>query len=211
MKSPSKSQSSTMSFLPCHFLLLLLLLCFLAEAKHQLPLSAQTDARTRSVQSSGTLTTVDGHRCTWQTSGEDTVSLMVNCSTETQGHLQRYWCRYTGKPDLCWAYGRKSSQYWKQQVGKLKKRQNACEGEKVLKARRCEEAPAEAHLTLMQRSGHQDRKGGKRRAESAGNSANRKEEGFGEDGMGNDMEPVQRYCGEGWRSVCAFFITFFQD
>lgn len=46
--------------------------------------------RNRSVLSSGELTTKDGHSCTWQTSGEGLVSLLVNCSTEAKGDLERW-------------------------------------------------------------------------------------------------------------------------
>ncbi|XP_028279467.1 fibroblast growth factor-binding protein 2 [Parambassis ranga] len=235
-----------MSVLPCSFLFLLLVcLSVLSEGKRQPgqekpekprqpPPSPQPAKRprNRSVPGSGELTTKEGHRCTWQTSGESLVNLVVNCSIEAQGDLQRYWCRYAGKPDLCQAYGVKSSQYWKQLVGKLKKRQNACEGEKVLKAKTCKKAPAEAHMKLAQRSGEEEKKGGKKKvAVEAGKSSDggkaekkkKKEEdeeeekkkrlertGFEEDGVVNDMEPVQSYCSEGWHSVCSFFVSFFE-
>uniref|UniRef100_G3PAM0 Fibroblast growth factor binding protein 3 n=1 Tax=Gasterosteus aculeatus TaxID=69293 RepID=G3PAM0_GASAC len=212
-----------MSVLPCS-LLLLLLLCLpaIAEAKRQ-PGEGKPDkprqpppspqpakrARNRSVPGSGELTTKEGHSCTWQTSGEGLVRLLVNCSAETLGVQQRYWCRYAGKPDLCQAYGVKSSQYWKQLVGKLKKRQNACEGEKVLKAKTCKKAPAEAHMKLAQRSGDEERKGGKKRAPPAGKASDGGM-GFDEEGVVNDMAPVQTYCNGGWHSVCSFFVKFFE-
>lgn len=127
----------------------------------------------------------------------------------------------------------KSSQYWKQLVGKLKKRQNACEGEKVLKAKTCKKAPAEAHMKLAQRSGEEERKGGKEGGKkkgqltsksSEGGKAERKKKeeeeeekrkreerpGIEEEGVLNDMEPVQSYCSEGWHSVCSFFVKFFE-
>ncbi|XP_042358663.1 fibroblast growth factor-binding protein 2 [Plectropomus leopardus] len=237
-----------MSILPWSFLFLLLLcLPTLTEAKRQSgegkpdkprqpptspPLAKR--ARNRSVPGSGELTTKEGHRCIWQTSGEGMVSLIVNCSTETLGDQQRYWCRYAGKPDLCQAYGVKSSQYWKQLVGKLKKRQNACDGEKVLKAKTCKKAPAEAHMKLAQRSGEEERKGGKEGGKkrgpattksSDGGRAERKKKkeeeeeekkkreertGFEDEGVMNDMAPVQSYCSEGWHSVCSFFVKFFE-
>ncbi|KAL6102134.1 fgfbp3 [Pungitius sinensis] len=240
-----------MRVLPCSVLLLLLLLCLpaTAEAKRQ-PGEGKPDkprqpppspqppakrARNRSVPGSGELTTKEGHGCTWQTSGEGLVRLLVNCSADALGVQQRYWCRYAGKPDLCQAYGVKSSQYWKQLVGKLKKRQNACEGEKVLKAKTCKKAPAEAHMKLAQRSGDEERKGGKKRAPPAAKGSdagkaqrrkNREEEeegvekkkkeeeedwmGFDEEGVVNDMAPVQTYCNGGWHSVCSFFVKFFE-
>ncbi|KAK2824676.1 hypothetical protein Q5P01_021851 [Channa striata] len=242
-------RSSTMSVLPCSFLFLLVLLCLpvLPEAKRQSgqgkpdkprqPPPSPPPAkrpRNRSVPGSGELTTKEGHRCNWLTSGEGLVSLVVNCTMETLGEQQRYWCRYAGKPDLCQGYGLKSSQYWKQLVGKLKKRQNACEGEKVLKAKTCKKAPAEAHMKLAQRSGDEDRKGGKEggkkkvaaasKSSDGGKAERRKKKeeeeeekkkaeemaGFHEEGYVNDMEPVQSYCSEGWHAVCSFFVKFFE-
>ncbi|XP_026165587.1 fibroblast growth factor-binding protein 2 [Mastacembelus armatus] len=233
-----------MSILPCSFFFLLLIcLPILTEAKRQSgqgkpdkprqPPPSPPPAkrpRNRSVPGSGELTTKEGHHCTWQTSGEGLVSLLVNCSIETLGEQQRYWCRYAGKPDLCQGYGVKSSQYWKQLVGKLKKRQNACEGEKVMKAKTCKKAPAEAHMKLAQRSGEEERKGGKKKVSLAskssdGEKAERKKKKdeeeeeqkkreeimeFEEEGMVNDMEPVQSYCSEGWHAVCSFFVKFFE-
>lgn len=92
-----------MSVLPYSLIfLLLLLLCLpvLSEAKRQPgqgkpdkprqpPPSPQPAKRNRSVPGSGELTTKEGHRCTWQTSGEGLVSLLVNCSAETLGDQQR--------------------------------------------------------------------------------------------------------------------------
>lgn len=159
------------------------------------------------------------------------MSLTVNCTIETLGAQQRYWCRYAGKPDLCEAYGVKSSQYWKQLVGKLKKRQNACEGEKVLKAKTCKKAPAEAHMKLAQNSAEEERKASKKKGGKTSDSGKterkkKKEEGLEEgleevgspeertgpheEGVQNDMAPAQSYCGEGWHSVCSFFVRFFE-
>lgn len=88
-----------MSVLPCSFLFLLLLcLPVLTDGKRlkpdkprQPPPTTQPAkrSRNRSVPGSGELTTKEGHRCTWQTSGEVLVSLTVNCSTETLGGQQR--------------------------------------------------------------------------------------------------------------------------
>lgn len=139
---------------------------------------------------------------------------MSNCSnasikTNTNDWLLfRYWCRYAGKPDLCQVYGAKSSQYWKQLVGKLKKRQNACEGEKVLKAKTCKKATAEAHMKLAQHSGDEVTKGGKKKRPQKKKDEEERT-GF-EDGVMNDMAPVQSYCSEGWSSICSFFVTFFE-
>lgn len=92
-----------MSALPCCVLVLLLFVPILTEAKRQ-PGQEKPDKprqpppspqpakrpRNRSVPGSGELTTKEGHRCVWQTSGEGLVSLLVNCSIEAQGDLQRW-------------------------------------------------------------------------------------------------------------------------
>ncbi|KAJ8361501.1 hypothetical protein SKAU_G00180260, partial [Synaphobranchus kaupii] len=101
--------------------------------------------RNRAVPSSGELTSKESHRCTWETSGDGEVTLLVSC---THGELA-YRCRYAGRPELCPAYAARSSQYWKQVVGKLKKKKNACDGEKVLKTRVCKKAPVESHMRLV--------------------------------------------------------------
>ncbi|XP_053731963.1 fibroblast growth factor-binding protein 2 isoform X2 [Synchiropus splendidus] len=212
-----------MKVLPGSVLLLLLCLPVLLEAKRQgKPLQPPSSpppakrARGRSVPGSGELTTKEGHRCTWQTSGEGLVTLQVNCSTETPRDSRRYWCRYAGKPDLCQAYSLKSSQYWKQLVGKLKKKQNACDGEKILKAKTCKKAPAEAHMKLAQHSGEEEKKAGKRKGASrSGEEKRRKKDGQlerapeAEHGLMSDA-PAQSYCGQGWNSLCSFFAKIFE-
>ncbi|KAG7462454.1 hypothetical protein MATL_G00185030 [Megalops atlanticus] len=170
--------------------------------------------KSKPVPSSGELTSKDNHRCTWETSGEGEVTLLVTCSHGEES----YQCRYMGQPDLCPSYGAKSSQYWKQVVGKLKKKRNACEGEKVLKTRTCKKAPVEAHLRLEERATED---WGKERVEKkllADPEPSEKEkvslveerDGLGEVNDGSQaMEPVENYCADGWHSVCSFFVKFF--
>lgn len=106
-------------------------------------------------------------------------------------------------------------------MGKLKKRLNACDGEKVLKAKTCKKAPAEAHMKLAQRGGPELRRAGKDGAKRGGHVGRGSEAGRagpkeGErtgtaaDGVMNDMAPAQSYCSEGWTSVCSFFVKFFE-
>lgn len=95
-------------------------------------------------------------------------------------------------------------------MGKLKKRQNACEGEKVLKAKSCKKAPTEAHMKLAQHSGDEARKGGKKGGARTERRQKEEDEERREEGAVSDMEAVQSYCSEGWRSVCSFFIKFFE-
>lgn len=105
-------------------------------------------------------------------------------------------------------------------MGKLKKRLNACEGEKVLKARTCKKAPAEAHMKLAQQSGdkktEEEKKKKKKKEEAeesrhsrAGWTGPEKDAGDGTEMM-SDAAPVESYCSEGWSSVCSFFVRFFE-
>lgn len=130
-------------------------------------------------------------------------------------HPCRYWCRYAGRPQLCSSYSLQSSQYWKQLVGKLKKRLNACEGQKVLKARSCKKAPAEAHMKLAQHSGGRREEEKKNKEEEEPRRRFQAGwEGPGVDADGGtemkDAAPVETYCSEGWSSVCSFFVRFFE-
>ncbi|XP_062375694.1 fibroblast growth factor-binding protein 3 [Sardina pilchardus] len=144
-----------------HLTLVLLLLpvlllshATLAEAKKK----TQPPASRSAVPGSGELTTKAGHSCTWATSdaSDGAVALQVSCSVPGgEAPADTYQCRFTGKPELCPAYADKANQYWKQVVGKLKKRSDACEGEKVLKTRLCKKAPAASHVRLAERSGEE--------------------------------------------------------
>ncbi|XP_041722396.1 fibroblast growth factor-binding protein 2 [Coregonus clupeaformis] len=166
-----------------------------------------------SVPSSGGFSTKVGHNCTWDTSGEGVVNLLVSCSSGEQ----TYWCRYAGQPDLCQAYSDRKAQvrHWKQMVGKLKKRRNACDGEKVLKTRTCK-APMESHMKLKEKG----KGGGKKdpvplvpemveKEEKKEDRIPLLEERDGDREV-NDMEQVENYCAEGWHSVCSFFVRFFE-
>lgn len=90
-------------------------------------------------------------------------------------------------------------------------------------------------MKLAQRSGEEERKGGKEGGKRKGSPAGKSPDGgkaerrkkkeeeeeeekkkmeerteFDEEGLVNDMEPVQSYCSEGWHSVCSFFVKFFE-
>lgn len=106
-------------------------------------------------------------------------------------------------------------------MGKLKKRLNACEGQKVLKARTCKKAPAEAHMKLAQHSGGRKTEGEKKKKKKveeeeeesrhsrAGWAGPEEDAGDGTEMM-SDAAPVESYCSEGWSSVCSFFVRFFE-
>ncbi|XP_030643344.1 fibroblast growth factor-binding protein 1 [Chanos chanos] len=216
------------------FLFFILLSPQEAQAKKKSKQKGDDDSPAGTSLGSGELTTKEGHRCTWETlEGGANVILQVSCSTAGEGLGQTYECRFAGKPEQCSAYNSKSSQYWKQVVGKLKKRGNACEGERVLKTRLCKKAPAESHMKLTERTGEETTTGlsermkeEKKKKETAAPTMNDKEmeeakkegketapvpearDGEVNDGF-SDMEPAENYCGEGWHSICRFFVRFF--
>lgn len=215
------------------FSLLFLLLSFSeAKKKSKQPSDAVTGSESTAINpslGSGQLSTKDGHRCTWETLERGAnILLQVSCSDpEEEGLKPPYTCQFAGKPQECSVYSTQSSQYWKQVVSKLKKRKNACEGEKVLKTRLCKRAPSASHMKLTERSGEETtthisegtQEESKHKTEAPVRKEKEKEEdvkkeedeGFGEvlnDGI-SDMGPAVSYCGEGWHSVCSFFVKFF--
>ncbi|XP_038846768.1 fibroblast growth factor-binding protein 2-like [Salvelinus namaycush] len=209
-----------MRFLWPLFFLLCLRVLPSTEAKHQIsddktsqlppPLAGKMPKN--SVTSSGGFSTKVGHNCTWDTSGEGVVNLLVSCNSGEQ----TYWCRYTGQPDLCQAYSDRKAQvrHWKQLVGKLKKRSNACKGEKVLKTPTCK-APMNSHMKLKEKGNSGGEKDPLPLVPELVEKEEKKEdrtllEERNWDGEINDMEPVENYCAEGWHSVCSFFVRFFE-
>lgn len=184
---------------------------------------------------SGQLSTKDGHRCTWETLERGAnIVLQVSCSVAGEDGLKPpYTCQFAGKPQECSAYNDQSSQYWKQVVSKLKRRENACEGEKVLKTRLCKKASSASHMKLTERSGvettthmSEGTQDSKRKTDVPGRKEKdvqkekkeeekemKKDEDDGVEGIVNDefsdMEPAVGYCRESWHSLCRFFGKFF--
>ncbi|XP_051579520.1 fibroblast growth factor-binding protein 1-like [Myxocyprinus asiaticus] len=216
------------------FSLLSLLLSF-SEAKkkskqHSDAVTGSDSTPDKASLGSGQLSTKGGHRCTWETLERGAnILLQVSCSAPGEEGLKLpYTCQFAGKPQECTVYSTQSSQYWKQVVSKLKKRKNACEGEKVLKTRLCKKAPSASHMKLTERSGEETtthvsegmredikrktdapaRKGKEVEKEKEEEVKKEEDEGVLNDGF-SDMEPALSYCGEGWHSICSFFVKFF--
>ncbi|XP_067311678.1 fibroblast growth factor-binding protein 1 [Pseudorasbora parva] len=213
--------------------LLFLLLSFSeAKKKPKQPSDAVTESESTAINpllGSGQLSTKDGHRCTWETLERGAnVLLQVSCSAPAEEGLKPlYTCQFAGKPQECSVYSTQSSQYWKQVVSKLKKRKNACDGENVLKTRLCKKAPSASHMKLTERSGEETTTQGmqeesKRKTEAPVRKEKKvqkekqeevKKEEDEEFGVLNDevsdTQPAVSYCGEGWHSVCRFFVKFF--
>ncbi|XP_066537915.1 fibroblast growth factor-binding protein 1 isoform X2 [Hoplias malabaricus] len=214
--------------IPCFFFLFLFLcfLPFLEAAKKKTKAKGEDEGPTAPVGPSGELSTKEGHRCTWETQEgrNSNILLLVKCSVpgEMVGvSRDSYSCQFSGKPQECPAYGDKPAQYWKQVVGKLKKRTNACEGEKLLKTRQCKRAPSAAHMKLTEKKvdgqieGSKKRSGNKDGEKEKEKEKQMKEEGdelmqgdtigFGEVNDGTNSEASETFCREGWSTFCHFF------
>ncbi|MEE6485616.1 hypothetical protein FKM82_014348 [Ascaphus truei] len=87
---------------------------------------------------SGKFSTKHSHECTWKIIGDQTMNLSLSCNGQDNSSYQ---CTYEGEPQRCHLYSMKAKQYWKQILGKFKKKKNACE-DKTLKSRICKKAAA---------------------------------------------------------------------
>ncbi|GCB62761.1 fibroblast growth factor-binding protein 3-like [Scyliorhinus torazame] len=114
--------------------------------------------RGKSFPTKGALTTKESHACSWAvTGGQEEVTLRVNCSYQGGS----YWCSYTGRPQSCLTYSTNAGQYWKQVIGRVKRKKHACEGDKTLKTRICKRGAAESQLKLKDKSLEPSRRGHK--------------------------------------------------
>ncbi|XP_048843752.1 fibroblast growth factor-binding protein 2 [Brienomyrus brachyistius] len=175
--------------------------------------------KSKTVPTSGELVTKDMHTCTWEidSEGEDTLLILISCNHDGEA----YRCRYAGRPSLCREFGASPRRYWSQVVSRLRRKAHACRGEKVLRPRSCQTAPAESHMKLL--AGHRGqggagrtgREGGRQKRKSAKEQTGPPEEqrdAFGEADDSNTVsntETAENYCAEGWQTVCSFFVRFF--
>ncbi|XP_029465729.1 fibroblast growth factor-binding protein 3 [Rhinatrema bivittatum] len=135
--------------LPCVLPSIILVCCLstLQDAAGSKDKQAGRKGETAPFARSGQLSTKDKHSCAWQISGELLVSLAVSC---VQHDNSSYQCTYEGEPQRCPSYSAKAKQYWKQILGQVKKKANACET-KPLKSRVCKKlAAVESQLMLVQ-------------------------------------------------------------
>ncbi|XP_070608462.1 fibroblast growth factor-binding protein 3 [Erythrolamprus reginae] len=99
---------------------------------------------------SGEFSTHDEHMCSWQLiSGERDTELQITCRA-AEGEAQR--CVYQGRPEICAAYSTKGRQFWKQILGKLRRKRHPCQDTSPLKSRLCsgKKEMSEAQLRLVQ-------------------------------------------------------------
>ncbi|XP_027032490.2 fibroblast growth factor-binding protein 2 [Tachysurus fulvidraco] len=188
-----------MSHLIKSFFLILLLFCVFVSSSEAKRKTKQKSGEDKTL-SSGELSTKNGDRCTWQTrEGKNNMVLQVKCSTPSEEEGLKstdYECQFTGKPHECPAFGDKPAQYWKQVLGKLKKRQSACEG-KMLRATMCQKAPNSAHMKLVREKTSTSRKEGEKEEK-------KDEEMMGDEGKSDGVAETASYCAEGWDPLCHF-------
>ncbi|XP_074087983.1 fibroblast growth factor-binding protein 3 [Macrotis lagotis] len=144
---PPRQRSRAMRFPGPSFPLLLLGCCLLgastARKNRDSPRGAAESVSGAAGGSSGRFSSPEQHACSWQillpapgaAEGAGAGSeLAVSCQGPDGS---RYQCAYRGEPQRCAAYNARGPQYWKQVVGKLRKKRRPCHDPAPLKARLC--------------------------------------------------------------------------
>ncbi|XP_074730118.1 fibroblast growth factor-binding protein 3 [Strix uralensis] len=142
----------------------------------------------------GRFSTPERHRCSWELrSAAGASELRLSCRPPTGGGAARS-CAYRGEPRRCPAYGARSRQYWRQILGRLRRRRHPCASGGPLSARLCGpgRAPPEAQLRLL--PGPSPGPGPAPLAASAEPAG----------------EQAEAYCAERWHSLCSFFVGFWE-
>ncbi|XP_020658870.3 fibroblast growth factor-binding protein 3 [Pogona vitticeps] len=101
---------------------------------------------------SGQFSTRDKHLCTWQLiTKEAATEIELSCHLPEEDINQGQQCVYRGQPELCSAYSSKGRQFWKQILGKLRKKHHPCRDSSPLKSRLCsgKKGGSEAQLHLV--------------------------------------------------------------
>ncbi|XP_074011283.1 fibroblast growth factor-binding protein 3 [Numenius arquata] len=136
----------------------------------------------------GRFTAAGQHRCRWELRWAAGASeLRLSCRPAAGGGAARS-CAYRGEPRSCPAYGGRSRQFWKQILGRLRRRRpHPCAPGGPLSARLCgpDRAPPEAQLRLLP-------------APAPSPPAATAEPGAG------------TYCHRRWHSLCSFFLGFWE-
>ncbi|XP_066478758.1 fibroblast growth factor-binding protein 3 [Tiliqua scincoides] len=101
---------------------------------------------------SGQFYTREKHLCSWQLiSEEDATLLQLGCHQAGGDRHKEQQCIYRGQPELCAAYGSKGRQFWKQILGKLRRKRHPCQDRSPLQSRLCssKKGALEAQLHLV--------------------------------------------------------------
>ncbi|XP_074448060.1 fibroblast growth factor-binding protein 3 [Larus michahellis] len=136
----------------------------------------------------GRFSTPERHRCSWEVRWAAGASeLRVSCRPPAGGGAARS-CAYRGEPRRCPAYGGRSRQFWRQILGRLRRRRHPCARGGPLTARLCAagRAPPEAQLRLLPAPGP---------SPTAAPSA---------------RPSARPYCAQRWHSLCSFFVGFWE-
>ncbi|XP_030900483.2 fibroblast growth factor-binding protein 3 [Melopsittacus undulatus] len=147
----------------------------------------------KDVAQSGRFSTPEKHRCNWELlSAAGASELRLSCRP-ADGGAERS-CAYRGEPRRCPSYGAHSRQYWRQILGRLRRRRHPCARGSPLSARLCGpgRAPPEAQLRLMPGHGH-----GPATTPPAATAE-------------PSRDPAETYCAERWHSLCSFFVGFWE-
>ncbi|KAM9611699.1 fibroblast growth factor-binding protein 3 [Morphnus guianensis] len=138
----------------------------------------------------GRFSTPERHRCSWELrSAAGASELRLSCRPPAGGGAARS-CAYRGEPRRCPAYGGRSRQYWRQILGRLRRRRHPCAQGGPLSARLCGpgRAPPEAQLRLLPGPGP----------------------GAGPSPPAATEDLADTYCAERWHSLCSFFVGFWE-
>ncbi|XP_064924715.1 fibroblast growth factor-binding protein 3 [Columba livia] len=152
--------------------------------------AAATGREAKEAVQAGRFSTPEQHRCSWELRSEAGASeLRLSCRPPAGGGAARS-CAYRGEPRRCPAYDARSRQYWRQILGKLRRRRHPCAQGGPLSARLCGpgRAPPEAQLRLLPAPGPSPTAAA----------------------PGPTGDPAETYCAERWHSLCSFFVGFFE-
>nr|XP_056705516.1 fibroblast growth factor-binding protein 3 [Euleptes europaea] len=100
----------------------------------------------------GQFSTRDKHLCSWQLiTGEEVTEIHLSCHQLGEDSGPGQQCIYRGQPELCAAYSSKGRQFWKQILGKLRRKHHPCQDSSPLKSRLCssKKGASEAELHLV--------------------------------------------------------------
>ncbi|XP_060097299.1 fibroblast growth factor-binding protein 3 [Heteronotia binoei] len=100
----------------------------------------------------GQFSTRDKHLCSWQLiPGEEVTEIHLSCHQLGEDSGRGQQCIYRGQPELCAAYRSKGRQFWKQILGKLRRKHHPCQDSSPLKSRLCssKKGASEAELHLV--------------------------------------------------------------
>uniref|UniRef100_A0A8C4M185 Fibroblast growth factor binding protein 3 n=1 Tax=Equus asinus asinus TaxID=83772 RepID=A0A8C4M185_EQUAS len=185
--------------------------------------------------SSGRFVSPERHACSWQlllpgprpAAGSE---LALRCQGPAGRRLQ---CAYRGEPERCAAYAARRGRFWKQVLSRLRRMRRPCHDPAPLTARLCNGKKGRgAELRLVpypspppapgppagarppasappkEKPSEKKTKDGKRKAALDPDEERPLGTGPDPDGLDENAKLTETYCAEEWRSVCNFFVSF---